>query len=77
MCSSDLEGEPPQKGSRPVWWREGWTDTPIYEQDQIRAGQAVTGPAVIESPADTFAVPPGRSATLDGNRIFHLETVEP
>jgi N-methylhydantoinase A/acetone carboxylase beta subunit len=69
-------GEPPAKGSRPVWWSEGWTDTPLYEQEDISAGQSVTGPAVIESPADTFAVPPGRRARLDGHRIFHLETIE-
>jgi N-methylhydantoinase A/acetone carboxylase beta subunit len=69
-------GEPPAKGSRPVWWTDGWLDTPLYEQDDIRAGHSVTGPAVIESPADTFAVPPGRRARLDGHRIFHLETVE-
>jgi acetone carboxylase beta subunit len=69
-------GEPPVKGSRAVWWTDGWADTPLYEQDDIRAGQSVAGPAVIESPADTFAVPPGRRARLDGHRIFHLETVE-
>ena len=69
-------GEPPTKGSRPVWWSDGWEDTPLYEQDQIKAGQSVSGPAVIESPADTFAIPPGRRAQLDGHRIFHLETTE-
>ena len=71
----EADGEPPVKGARPVWWSEGWEDTPLYEQDQIKAGQSVTGPAIIESPADTFAVPPGRRARLDGHRIFHLETV--
>jgi N-methylhydantoinase A/acetone carboxylase beta subunit len=69
-------GEPSSKGSRPVWWSDRWTDTPLYEQDDIRAGHTVPGPAIIESPADTFAVPPGRRARLDGHRIFHLETVE-
>ena len=68
-------GEPPAKGSRPVWWTDGWVDTPLHEQDDVKAGHSVTGPAVIESPADTFAVPPGRRARLDGHRIFHLETV--
>jgi acetone carboxylase, beta subunit len=72
---SPTAGEPPEKASRPVWWRDGWTETPIYEQAEIRAGQRVEGPAVIESPADTFAVSPGRAARLDRNRIFHLETV--
>jgi acetone carboxylase beta subunit len=72
----EVDGEPEPKGSRPVWWRDDWTDTSIYEQDSIRAGQQVPGPAIIESPADTFAIPPGRKATLDRNHIFHLETVD-
>jgi acetone carboxylase beta subunit len=70
----ESDGDPARKDTRPVWWRDGWTETPIYEQDEIRAGQRVSGPAVIESPADTFAVPPGRTATLDRNRIFHLSS---
>jgi N-methylhydantoinase A/acetone carboxylase beta subunit len=67
-------GDPSAKGGRNVWWRDGWVETAIYEQDDIRTGQTVFGPAIIESPADTFAIPPGRSARLDRNRIFHLHT---
>jgi acetone carboxylase, beta subunit len=70
----ETQGAPDPKGERPVWWRNGWVDTPIYEQDTLRAGHEVAGPAIIESPADTFAIPPGRLARLDGKRIFHLET---
>ena len=55
-----------------MWWEEGWTDTPIYEQGRVRAGHEIAGPAIIESPADTFAIPPGRTARLDRHRIFHL-----
>jgi N-methylhydantoinase A/acetone carboxylase beta subunit len=69
------DGTPDPKGSRRVWWRDDWIETPIYEQDDVRAGNEVIGPAIIESPADTFAVPPGRRARLDGQRIFHLESV--
>jgi N-methylhydantoinase A/acetone carboxylase beta subunit len=65
-------GEPEPKATRPVWWSDGWTDTPIYEQGDVRAGQTVAGPAIVESPADTFAIPPGRGARLDRHRIFHL-----
>ena len=60
------------KGSRPVWWTDGWVDTPIYEQSDVRAGHVIDGPAIVESPADTFAIPPGRTAEMDGNRIWHL-----
>jgi N-methylhydantoinase A/acetone carboxylase beta subunit len=70
----EVDSTPEPKGSREVWWRDGWTETSIYEQDTIKAGHSIPGPAIIESPADTFAIPPGRVARLDRNRIFHLET---
>jgi acetone carboxylase, beta subunit len=64
---------PAIKDHRPVWWRGRWEDTPIYEQDDVRAGHVVQGPAVVESPADTFAIPPHRTARMDEHRIWHLE----
>jgi N-methylhydantoinase A/oxoprolinase/acetone carboxylase beta subunit len=69
-------GAPEPKAARDVWWDEGWTESLIFEQDTVLPGHEITGPAIIESPADTFAIPPGRSARLDGNRIFHLATVD-
>ena len=62
------------KGERPVWWTqtEVHVPTPVYEQDGVRAGQIIVGPAIIEAPATTFAIPPGREARLDRHRIFHL-----
>lgn len=62
------------KASRSVWWSEGGTavETPVYEQDEVFAGQSITGPAIVESPATTLAIPPGRIAELDRHRIFHL-----
>jgi N-methylhydantoinase A/oxoprolinase/acetone carboxylase beta subunit len=65
------------KGERPVWWTqtEVHVPTPVYEQDDVRAGQIIVGPAIIEAPATTFAIPPGREARLDRHRIFHLSNV--
>jgi acetone carboxylase beta subunit len=62
------------KDERPVWWTQtsDYVPTPVYEQDEIPAGQVITGPAIVEAPATTFAVPPGRTARLDRHRIFHL-----
>lgn len=70
----EVDGAPQPKGRRPVWWADEWTETSIFEQADVGAGHVVSGPAIIESPADTFAIPPGRSARLDRNRIFHLES---
>ena len=68
----DAGGAPEPKGARPVWWRDGFEETRIYEQDDFRAGHEIEGPAIVESPADTLAIPPGRAARLDRHRIFHL-----
>jgi N-methylhydantoinase A/oxoprolinase/acetone carboxylase beta subunit len=69
--------EPPAaKGVRQVWWHEGWQETPLFEQTDLRAGNVIAGPAIVESPADTLVVPPGRRARLDQHRIFHLEVEE-
>ena len=65
-------GAPEPKGSRPVWWSGGFEETTIYEQDAVRAGHSIPGPAIVESPADTFAIPPGRTARMDRHRIWHL-----
>ena len=72
----EAAGVPEPKQQRAVWWEGGWTQTPIFEQGDLGAGHTVEGPAIIESPADTFAIPPGRTARLDRNRIFHLEQSE-
>jgi acetone carboxylase beta subunit len=61
------------KDRRPVHFGEGFVDTDIYDLEGLHAGQAVEGPAVLESPSTTFVVPPGRSASLDSQHIFHLE----
>jgi acetone carboxylase beta subunit len=61
------------RGSRPVWWRGGFEETPVYDMEAVGAGQVVEGPAVLESPATTFAIPPGQSGRLDENQIFHLK----
>jgi N-methylhydantoinase A/acetone carboxylase beta subunit len=71
----EVDGSPEPKQSRGVWWRDGFEDTQIYEQDHVRAGHSIEGPAIVESPADTFAIPPGRRARLDRNRIWHLEVI--
>lgn len=70
----EVDGTPTPKGERPVWWSETrvHVPTPVYEQDDVRAGQSISGPAIVESPSTTFAIPPGRVARLDRHRIFHL-----
>ena len=68
-----VEGSPPVKASRDVWWSEGFVATDVYEMDDVRRGHVIEGPAVLEAESTTFPVPPDRRASLDEHGIFHLE----
>jgi len=68
------EGAPAPKETRKVHWGDGFVETDVFQLENVRAGNTIDGPAVLESPATTFTVPPGRSATLDKNQIFHLSS---
>ena len=68
----ETTGGPPAQGSRRVRWQEGPAETAIVRLEDVRAGHEVPGPAIVEHSATTFAIPPGRSARLDRNQIFHL-----
>jgi N-methylhydantoinase A/acetone carboxylase beta subunit len=70
LSQADRSADP--KDTRRVHWGEGFVETDIYDMEAIGAGHAVEGPAVLESPATTFAIPPSRRATLDEHQIFHL-----
>jgi N-methylhydantoinase A/oxoprolinase/acetone carboxylase beta subunit len=69
-------GTPPTKGARRVRWGADYADTDVYELAEVRAGNSIDGPAIVESVATTFAIPPGRVARLDRHQIFHLSSVE-
>jgi len=70
--AEEREATPSEKESRPVYWGNGFTDTAIYELHDVEPGNSIAGPAIVESVATTFAIPPGRIARLDRHRIFHL-----
>jgi acetone carboxylase, beta subunit len=69
-------GAPPTKATRDVHWGDGFAGTDIYELSDVRAGNQIQGPAIVESVATTLAVPPGRAARLDRHDIFHLAVSE-
>jgi N-methylhydantoinase A/oxoprolinase/acetone carboxylase beta subunit len=73
-------GTPSPKACRPVHWgraSEGeFVDTDIFQLEEIRAGNSIEGPAIVEHSATTFAIPPGRRVHLDGHHIFHLTTTQ-
>ena len=69
-------GKPPLKASRQVHWGRAsgdeFVETEIFQLESFGAGNSIDGPAIVEHSATTFAIPPGRRATLDAHHIFHL-----
>jgi len=69
LVKRPLEGkDPPQaaiKGEREVYFNSEWHKAVIYDMDQIRPGNEIEGIAVVEAPATTFFIPPGRRARMD------------
>lgn len=60
------------KGNRDMYWKGKWVSSQVWEMAELRAGNMIQGPAIIEDPATTFIVPPGYETYLDRHRIFHL-----
>ncbi|RUU15563.1 hydantoinase/oxoprolinase family protein, partial [Mesorhizobium sp. M7A.T.Ca.TU.009.01.3.2] len=57
---------PEPLGRRGVWFDCVSHDAAVYERDQLGAGAAFAGPAIVEQFDSTTVVPPGMSATVDG-----------
>jgi len=69
LTKSPVEGAqpPPEaiKGTRDVYLNGTWHRATIYDMDAIKPGNEIKGIAVVEAPATTFFIPPGRQARMD------------
>jgi N-methylhydantoinase A/oxoprolinase/acetone carboxylase beta subunit len=77
-----LQGADPsaaQIGERQAYWPEtsAWTQTPIYQFEQLQAGNVVLGPAVVEAELTTIVVPPEQKFAIDKHGLGILEAVKP
>jgi len=84
LPSSKLHGPKPSAAegvSRAIHWPEAGQrlSTRVYDGLKLRAGNAIQGPAVIELPGTTIALPPGDRAVIDqfGNTIITLDATRP
>jgi len=71
-------GESPHEAmvdQREVFWGEvqEFIATPIYDRNQLRAGNVIEGPAIVEQMDSTTVVPPGKRATIDMFRNILLD----
>ncbi len=57
-------GTPKPKETRKVWFIGGPRDVPVYDRDDIKAGQAVAGPALVEEAASVTVLEAGYCLTM-------------
>ena len=66
---------PPQM--RPVYFtaQDGWQQAPVYQRGDLRAGNQIAGPALIEEYASTTVIFPGDRLQVDkfGNLIIEVQ----
>ena len=65
-----------QTGARPIYWAE-WkrlADTPIYDGYQLRPGNSIAGPVVIETTTTSIVVHPGQHVSMDALGNFIIDT---
>ncbi len=52
--------------TRPVWFTNGWRETPVYQRDQLSRDEPFDGPAIVEQLDGTTVIEPGDRAHVDG-----------
>jgi N-methylhydantoinase A/oxoprolinase/acetone carboxylase beta subunit len=64
-----------RKGERPVYWagRNDFVSTTLYSYEQLRPGNVVEGPAVIEGEYTTLVVPASMRFSVDERGLGFLE----
>ena len=61
------------KGTREVWFAEGWRKTGVFDRAKLLGGNVIAGPAIVEEPDASTLVHPGWEAAVDqhGNLLMH------
>jgi N-methylhydantoinase A len=63
--AADTREAPVPTGRRPVFFGEGFVDTPVFRRAALTPGHRIDGPAVVEEDESTLVVPPAFTVTVD------------
>ena len=61
------------KAPRRAWFGGDWRDVRVFAMTQLRPGNELSGPVIIEDSTTTLVVPPGRRILLDEYRTMWME----
>jgi N-methylhydantoinase A len=58
---------------RQVWFDGGWVMSDVADRGELRPGNQLRGPVIVEQSDTTTVVPPGFRAAVDGGRNLIIE----
>ncbi|MCY4113106.1 MAG: hydantoinase/oxoprolinase family protein [Chloroflexi bacterium] len=58
----------------PVYFEDAFCDTPHFDRGDLRAGHALSGPAIVTEASSTTVIPPGASLTVDAYGLLIVDT---
>ena len=58
---------------RPVWFGDAWVEVPIYAREELRPGDRLEEPAIVEEYGSTTVVFPGWAARIDAHDNIMME----
>jgi N-methylhydantoinase A len=62
------------KGTRDVWFEDGYVETPIHDRYAMAVDARLEGPAIVEERESTTVVGPGATARVAADGSLILET---
>lgn len=65
---------PVPRNHRPVWFDNGYVETPVYKRKDFAVGSHIDGPAIIEETESTLVLPIGFKLDVDTAHNLILET---
>ncbi|MEX1143167.1 MAG: hydantoinase/oxoprolinase family protein [Thermoleophilaceae bacterium] len=69
------EGSEPSR--RPVYIGGGMRDVAVHRAHELRDGERIAGPAIVEEPSTTVVVPPGATLRVTPSGQYRIATGEP
>ncbi len=73
-----VEGDARPSGERQTYFEgAGYVATSVYRGEDLRPGNTVEGPAIVQRMGDSVVVPPGASAQVDSHMTLHMRSVPP
>jgi N-methylhydantoinase A len=73
LAPSSPAGAATQSAGRPVFWDDGFIDTPVVDGTRVDPGFSIEGPALIQELFTVVAVPPAGRLSLDHEGTYHLD----